>query len=308
MTAPLLIHAGLHKTGTTWLQRRVFEAKHGTEIQYCGNLNLLYRQFLLPDITNFSPAAARSAFDPILNTAAGAGQLAVISGENLAGRPFHARHQREIVAERLAATFPDACILLTIREQEAILYSMYGQYLRFGYSSSLRSFLRQPPPGSSFRPVLDLIFYDYAHLVRTYEQFFPPENILVVPFERMVADPNAVLSYLVQKTGCTLSAMDPESSMRSANAAWSDLAYEALRHLNRFNSQDSRWQHKPGRFSPNSVARYVDRLTPSRLRRSMLGARRRLIREIVGDYYARSNTLASARIGIDLAQFGYRTS
>lgn len=302
----VVLHVGLHKTGTTWLQRRIFAAKHGRELQYCGDIDLIYRQFLIPGPGDFSAATARAAFAPLLEQAAGNGQPVVISGENLAGRPFHARHLREITAGRLAETFPEARILLTIREQNAIISSMYGQYLRFGYSSSLQAFLQEPPPGAAYQPVLDRSFYDYARLIETYERFFPRDRILVAPFEWMLAEPDALLARLSAATETVLTPVGTETARRVENSAWSDLAYEALRHLNRFDSQDSRWQRKPLLLRPNAIAARIDRLTPDRLRRSMRKARKALIDEMIGDRYAASNRVASERIGIDLAAYGYR--
>ena len=44
----IVIHAGLHKTGTTWLQDRIFAPKDGTELVYCGDIELIYRSFITP--------------------------------------------------------------------------------------------------------------------------------------------------------------------------------------------------------------------------------------------------------------------
>lgn len=303
----LLVHAGLHKTGTTWLQKRVFEPRHGSDIEYCGDIGLIYRQILVPGPDEFMAETARQAFAPLREQASIGQRLAVISGENLAGRPFHARFQREIAADRLAAVFPDARILLTIREQGAIIRSMYGQYLRFGYTSDLCSFLTEPPPEAAYRPVLDRAFYDYDRLIAAYERVFPAENILVLPFEWMLANPDAMIARLSAHTGAALSAIGADTARKVTNSAWSDLAYAALRHLNRFDNQDSRWQRKPGWLHPNSIAARIDRLTPRRLRHRMQQKRIELITEMIGDRYAASNRVVAARIGIDLAALGYVT-
>jgi hypothetical protein len=306
-TAPLLIHVGLHKTGTTWLQKRVFQAKAEREIEYCGDIGLIYRQFIVPSFADFDPEQARARFAPLRAAATEKGRLAVISGENLAGRPFHGKFQREIVADRLAAVLPDAHILITIREQNAVILSMYGQYLRYGYTSSLRAFLKEPPTDVAHDPVLNRSFYDYERLIATYERRFPANKILVVPFEWMLAEPAAMMERLSQGTGIALTPVAAETARQTTNSAWSDLAYDALRHMNRLESQDSRWQLAPGMFRPNAMAARIDRLTPAFLRRRMHKARRQLVEDAIGNLYAASNHRVSQRIGIDLAQYGYRT-
>lgn len=306
---PLLIHIGLHKTGSTWLQKRVFAAKHGHEIAYCGDVKLIHAQFILPDSDEFDPEAPRRTFAPLLETAAQAGQLAVISDEALGGRPFHAKFMRETHAARIAAVFPNAKILITIREQRRIIYSIYGQYLRFGYTSSLEDFLAPAPEGSFLHPVLDRGFYDYARLIRAYERHFPADNILVVPMEWMVADPDGFLRFLSERTGVTLSPVGARQAARIDNPALSDLAYAVLRQANRLVAQDARGLvGHVTRFNPNAIAFWVDRMTPAGLRRSMHAARMALIDRTIGDTYAASNRVVSDRIGHDLAAYGYRVA
>jgi hypothetical protein len=286
----------------------VFEAKAGREIEYCGDIGLIYRQFIVPSFADFNPEQARARFAPLRAAATEKGRLAVISGENLAGRPFHAKFYREIVADRLAATFPDAHILITIREQNAVILSMYGQYLRYGYTSSLRAFLKEPPSDAAYDPVLNRSFYDYERLIATYERRFPGNKILVVPFEWMLAEPAAMMERLSLGTGIALRPVAAETARQTTNSAWSDLAYGALRHMNRLESQDSRWQLPPGKFRPNAMAARIDWLTPAFLRQRMHMARRQLVEDEIGNLYATSNSRVSQIIGISLARYGYRTT
>jgi hypothetical protein len=304
--SPLLVHVGLHKTSTTWLQKKVFAAKAGQEINYCGDVALIHGCFVAPSILDFCADKVRQSFRTFRHSSPN--RLSVISWEDLAGRPFHAKFRREIIADRLAAVFPDAYILITIREQIAVILSMYGQYLRYGYSSSLKAFLNEPPSGVPFDPILDRTFYDYERLIALYETHFPKERILVVPSEWMLAEPEAMTEHLSRSTGVALAPVTRNTARETTNTAWSDLAYDALRHLNRLESQDSRWQLSPGMFRPNAMAARIDRLTPAFLRQRMHKARRQLVEDAIGNLYAASNRRVSQRIGIDLAQYGYRIS
>ncbi|MEX5730260.1 hypothetical protein Ga0609869_003613 [Rhodovulum iodosum] len=302
---PLVIHVGLHKTGTTWLQGQLSGPRYQRDLAFCGDIGFIYRQFLVPDEQEFSPDRTRAAFCDWWAPKIEGRQAILVSGENLGGRPFHARHMREVTAARIAKTFPEAHILITLREQAAIIYSMYGQYLRFGYTSSLSEFLQRPPPDSSFQPVLNRAFYDYARLLNLYEEVFPRERVMVAPSEWFFADPDAFTERLNARLGTSLPPLRKQARDSVANPAWSDLAYGALRHLNRFNSQDSRWQRPGGRLGANAMAARIDRLTPAVLKRRMRAARMDMIRREIGDEYAASNRELAQRIGVDLGRFGY---
>lgn len=302
MTPPLLLHVGLHKTGTTWLQRQVFEAKaQAGEIAYCGDTGVIYSAFIVPRSDRFDARAAREVFAPLMAT----GKPLVISGENLAGRPFHAEHQQEIVAARLVQSFPEAHVLLTIREQDAVIGSMYGQYLRFGHTSGLADFLAEPPAGSGFRPVLDRAFYDYDALLTRYEARFGAGRVTVLPFEWMLKAPDAALGRLWAAMGVDLAPVGAKGG-RSENPALSVLGYRALRFFNRFANADSRHLHRGHWFNPNGLAQRVSNLTPRGLQARMKAAEAAMIRQALGQTYAASNRALAARLGLDLGALGYQ--
>lgn len=302
----VLVHVGLHKTGTTWLQQRIFKALNGAEIEFCGDLKTIYREFVVPEAKDFSITRVQNVFADFMRTAQEAGRLPVISAESLAGRPFHAKYHRSILARRIAAVFPNARILLTIREQNAIIRSMYGQYIRFGYTSNIKQFLQEPSKESSFTPILDKQFYNYARLIQEYREIFLRDRICIMPFERLIADPAWALNSIEKFTGFELpGAILGAKTHKVSNPALSVLAYNTVRQLNRFISQDARWQRTNGSFNPNAVGYWVDRFTPRFLRKSMEKRLREIIDAEISDFYRRSNREASETIGTDLGQFGY---
>jgi len=110
----LYIHVGLPKTGTTFLQEEIF--KKMKNIRYIRDL----------DITSY-----------VLDD-----RKTIISHENLAGvsNPSPASH-RFIIADYLHKLFPDAKIIVGIRDKDSWLYSLYSQHIRNGGSLSFEEFL-----------------------------------------------------------------------------------------------------------------------------------------------------------------------
>jgi hypothetical protein len=302
---PALIHVGLHKTGTSWLQDRLPQ-RHGRDLWFQGPDEQLRRTLILPGLPDFDPAHARAALAPLTEAAATAGLPLVISDEALAGLPFHRPFLREVLLERIARTFPQAQLMITVREQAAVIHSMYGQYLRFGFTSSLTEFLAEPSATSSFQPVLDRAYYDYARLGRYLEQIGIAERAWIVPMEWMLADTGAFIAGIGARIGRDLPPEEEGAAARVVNPAWSPPAMWVARQANRFLAQDSRWQkQKGGPLYPNSLASRVDRMVPEATRRRLAARDRRLVKEMLGDRYAASNAALAERLGLDLSSHGY---
>jgi hypothetical protein len=301
----VLLHVGLHKTGTTWLAERLFERPGTPDFVATSHRRLLYSLFINPDYDAFDPAAVKARLDPLAAQAAAEGRVVALLGETLAGRPFHARYRREVHAERLQRCFPQARVLLSIREQDAIIRSMYGQFVRFGYTDSLESFLARPPAESGFTGILDYGFYDYDRLHALYAGLFGAGQVALLPFEKVLRDPAGAVADLSRFLGRPLAPIPAAEAGERVNPGWSTLAYAAARQANRFVDRDTPWLGE-GFVRPNAVGYWVDRLTPRALRER--GARREkaVIRAAVGDFYERSNRAVSDRLGLGLDALGYR--
>ena len=117
-----LIHVGYHKTGSTWLQKRVFaDDAAGFCVPWAAGREEAVRAFIHPNPFHFAPAKAREAFEAGLEKARERSLVPVISHEGLSGDPMAGKYYGREVAERISRTFPDARILICIREQKATL-------------------------------------------------------------------------------------------------------------------------------------------------------------------------------------------
>lgn len=306
MPSPSLIHIGLHKTGTSWLQDAL-SRRHGQELAFCPPSDLVRRALILPSVPAFDPAQAREMLQPVLDT--GYPDLPLmISDEALGGRPFHSALVRETVIARIRAVFPDAQIMITIREQSAVIHSLYGQYVRFGFGSNLAQFLAEPGADSSHRPVLDRGYYDYDALAEYLATQMPDDQLWIVPMEWMLGDSAAFLAALGARLGTQITP-DAARAETVVNPAWAPPALWVARQANKLRPQDSRWLNpRRGFFHPNSLASRIDRLIPAARNKALHKAARAFVKDQLGDYYAASNSRLARRIGLDLGALGYPVS
>lgn len=303
----MLVHVGLHKTGTTWLQKQVLAKGHTAQFWHCDDRPLMRSALVLPSYVFFDPDAAREAFSPVISEATEAELPLVLSDEMLAGIPFHNRFGQGLVMERVKAVFPGAKILITIREHVGLIHSAYGHYLRAGHTGSLEDFLAMPEAsqGKLFRSILDWGHYDYAKVLAFAERMFGQGEVMLAPMEWMTRDTPEFLARMETFTGYAWPSYSQDAARRKVNAAWTEPARRFVRHANRLESKDARWRHKKGRWSANNMASRVSRWTPRKFQERMKATALDYIRSEVGNYYAASNQEVAQRIGVDLGKYGY---
>lgn len=300
----IIVHVGLHKTGTTFCQRSLFPQIEGAVLAY--EVAETHAVFLIPEIEDGTNPDAAPKIRVAIERAAGEGRPVIISDEALGGLPFHQKYHRGVAAQRIKAVFPNAKILLTIREQRAVIGSLYGQYLRYGYCSSLAEFLAQDGPNPAIAPVLDLNFYNYHRAARFYEGVFGAGNVAAVPMEQLLADPGGFVARLSALAGAEMHLPAEFDTGTRELPAWSKWARSYQRLANRFIPQDSRTLRKPSRFSPGSVANKIDQFTPGWARRRGKRRMAQAIDAALGAHFAASNRSFSEAYGVDLAALGYR--
>ena len=167
------IHVGLHRTGTTFLQREVFPNLQTT--QYLDNLDVNY--WLRRLVSEEDSAYEASAYEDYFTTAVDS-RPSLISYEGLSGEPFLMYVNQTRNADRLAAIFPNATIILGIRRQDTLLLSLYLLFIMHGGSMSLSAFLGYNKGKFSKRISLygrrvNLPMFEFGHIADLYEDRFP---------------------------------------------------------------------------------------------------------------------------------------
>lgn len=116
----IFIHIGAYKTGTTFLQERIFP--FWPNIIYINDLWLSYIVLLEKD------------------------KKYIISNETLFGRPWARNNkltwadERQLIIKALSRLFPDAQILVSFRKHSHFILSLYKQYLHEGGVRKLEEF------------------------------------------------------------------------------------------------------------------------------------------------------------------------
>ncbi|MFB4205562.1 hypothetical protein KBTX_03492 [wastewater metagenome] len=302
-----IVHAGYHKTASTWFQRRFYPAV--TSHRYIPRDEVL-DALVLPHAFAFSPERAQAALG-----LDGAGPVALCE-EEISGSFETAGHQGAMskeIAERLSRVLPRARIVLFIRHQVDMIASAYAQYVKRGGTLNAEQFLfpasyrkgqwRRPYK----KPLFDFAHFSYLGLIRHYRALFGSDRVHVFTYEAFRTDPPEFLADYAEQLGLAvdLQALDAGAANSAYRHRTLRLA-RALNHLTYRSVNDKRYVLPTGRY------RYLNELL-RRFDRSPLAGRTLTPRELLGDgivdyiedYYAADNRALAAETGLALAGWGY---
>ena len=180
----MLIHIGYHKTGTTWLQDHVFNnPSKGFVSRWTVQSGEAIEYFVLKHPLRYDPNEVRLAFQKSYGDASDV--CPVISHEDLCGYPNSGRFNSVgfNICERMHQAFPDAKVLIVVREQKSMLLSLYREYIRADGEASIEGFLGTGQERTGYPPVCRLDRLEYHLLVSRYIELFGRDKVLVLPYE-----------------------------------------------------------------------------------------------------------------------------
>lgn len=305
-----IFHVGLHKTGTTWFQKRFYPNVPGYRFV---NRRLVRSTLLGKSPLAFDPATAREALG------LGQGDPAIICEEDLSGILHNGGLLTNYVAKEMAnqlhAIAPDAKIVIFVREQAAMAASWYQQYLREGGTASVRHYLF--PEDYLFlgkaRPLkvprFDFSAFDYDRLVAHYDSLFGRNRVFVFAYEQLARDPEGFIAEFCRRLELPL----PDGLDQSRlNSSYRAALVPAARLLNLFSRREvadkTTLLHVPFSFKAREfMLEKLNRLPlfgPVRSPESLLG---RDTVEWIRQRFATTNRALQERMGVDLAELGYST-
>jgi len=202
MKTEVIIHVGMHKTGTTFIQEEIFQRVASrdplNEINYMETF----------DISNHIEE----------------GKINIISDENLDGGSYRlsSNHKRRnTIAHNLAKLYPDAKVIVCIRNQKTWIRSAYKQFV-LGYGAKDHSF-------KDYVRDIDAEVLDFVGYTKLLEDLFP--SVHVCHFEDLVENPAGFIMNI-----CKFIGIDYPIGVnyRRKNVAISDKQVSTIRKISRF--------------------------------------------------------------------------
>jgi len=324
MTPQIILHVGLHKTGTTFLQEQVFPALAGVRFVHPLHVQrpddgpierfvfeILFRNPACIDLDRHREAIAAwlaTVTEPTV----------LISSEAIVGWPFENHSNLATNAELLAAVFPEAKIWLVVRRQDKWVDSAYAQLLKAGFSPSIERYLNADGDTHQFGrynhsvyngPNLDAHDLDWNRFDLHYRGRWGHDAVLTLPFELFTADSEDFLRRFY--SFAALGEQPVPSTEARVNERWSPLAAGVAKLVNRVPMPVKRAirDRVGASWHPAAVLeRGLARLGPV-VPNSLTRGRARHLSPELGAALLRlhrwSNQALAARIGVELDGFGY---
>jgi len=185
MSSHLTFHCGLQKTGSTYLQQRVFP--HISGGTYIGT----------------------ASFRTTVEGLSSGDQPTLLSDENLSGRPVNRRYreQRRDQLSYLSQHWPGASLLLFLREPSSLVKSFYSQDILQGGTDDFESWL-------ATTNLLDGLYFDELAAELQSQHW---GKVLLIDQSQLRTDPVGTVTLIARFVGCSFSGWSHQSG-RPSNA------------------------------------------------------------------------------------------
>lgn len=189
----VIIHIGYSKTGTSFLQKWFFPN--------LINVNNFKKSEILNQIIKVNPLNLND-LNPHYFVKEN-NKISLLSYELLTGSPKDGGLSLNLTknnADKLKILFPNAKILIFIRNQIDIIISSYCQYVFGGGTWNLKNYLFHPTRiGPPSLILFDFAFFKYCDVIDYYSSLFGKENIEICLYEEMENNNYLFLRKLISK-------------------------------------------------------------------------------------------------------------
>lgn len=314
----IVLHVGLHKTATTFLQERVFPHLPGVAFVHPLHharpddgpierfmLDVFFRNAACIDLERH-----RRGIDAWL---AGVAQDCVlISSEAIVGWPIENHMNLAGNAELLHAMFPNASVVLVVRRQDKWVESAYAQLLKAGFSTTLERYVNWNAGAAAFEPYnvglykgpnVDARDLDWDAFDRHYRARFGEQAVLTLPFELFADDAPDFLARLHAFLGVE---QGPQPDTRErVNERWTGATARIAKLVNKVPMPLKRAirDRIGARWHPAAVfARTIEPMLPRRKPGPLMPPP---LSEALLALHRDSNRALGRRIGIELSRWKY---
>lgn len=185
----IIIHAGFHKTATTWFQRNYYP--YVKNFEYFSEREGLRRALLNVDLFDFYPDEAYLKLSQLMSS------NTIICEEDLIGGLRVNSIFTELIARKIQSVFPSAEIVFFIRNQLDRFLSTYLYYLKSnGGTYSPQDFILKRFELPNNRGDINLHHLEYHRTIEFYQDLFGKDMVKVFLYEDFNADnPNFLIRY-----------------------------------------------------------------------------------------------------------------
>ena len=201
MMSELLVHIGLHRTGSTWFQQTALPDEGTPIVDAWPDRADLARKIIKPCNADFAENVLRMELDSRCEAVRSKGDIPVISHERFSGNPSSGAFDMNRTAERIQRLCPDAKILVILRDQQSQLESIWCQAVRIGLYCSANDYLRPHHPGDFRIPHFEPSYLLHDEIVGEYARRFGRERVLALDFELLQKDSIAYMNMICDFVG-----------------------------------------------------------------------------------------------------------
>lgn len=253
----VVLHIGLHKTATRYLQRAVF--RQLDDERFLVNPEPLFHDLRQAARHPGDEQWARAAESAAREARRQAGQRTlVVSDPSISGDMFssHADYRENL--DLVHGLFPEARIIYFVRRQSDWLQSAYRQSLVKGKGAPIEQFLNfrdgefRPRPGRRVNGirVIEALSLRFLDIYRAYAERFGPEHVYLFRQEDLRQRPDAVAARLAEALG--IPELPPSPQRVSGNRSFSALAirlfFPGVRQMPTEGEMDISEHNAPGRW------------------------------------------------------------
>ena len=200
----IVLHVGLPKTASTFLQKRVFPQLDKSLV--CYNPERVMEQLVKSKKHSYDAESLQALRECLVEELKSISQPKVlISYEQMCGNPWNSFSRFREMTDFMHSLFPNAKIILVLRAQDDWLHSLYRETVAMLNPIWPRQFFgprnhRSRAIARRF-PDLDIWSYDFADMHAHYIRCFGPDRVTVVFFEELKQDPARFVYRVLQALG-----------------------------------------------------------------------------------------------------------
>lgn len=221
-----LIHIGMPRAASTLFQQEVFPLISGFRfegVQRC-HYNSDFQQMMYQDASLFDAEAFAEATKDLRQS------NTIMSNELLVGQTLYLNAtNRSRNMARLAAAFPEGEIILFLRNQCALLQSLYSIGVYAGHTESPEDFVQFDPRYDTFAPTEHVDNYRYTPLLQCLRTHFTKVHPFL--FEDFQKNPDAFVKAFAQRLEVSLTAAPAVHA--KVNQSFTQEKIRIMRKLNR---------------------------------------------------------------------------